>query len=1048
VKRLAAIIIIALAGVPLWSQGVPITGQVISSFGQPVPGAQIRVCNVTSSGSPCSPLTSLYYDYALSQVAPNPGSADANGNYLYFAPALSGIPGLYLVQVYPVAGGQPYDYVVNGGGVGGGGSPGLPNTAVQVGVNGVFTGYSTLLYTPSGGLQIGNPIVGVPLFNVDFGGNVTACSVNGIADPTCPTFAGGADPSGATDSTAAFVAAVATGLPVSLPQGTFKFSGQIHLTAFGQSFVGAGRGLTILNYLPPNLGTSYCDVPTSGNPAPHGILALNMSGNNETVNDLTVQGVQGVICPFVGIAASGTNDTIERNNVYSTYGMAIDALSSTKVRVLNNDIENFYYGVHTGASTGALVQGNTLVGGWSTGGQIPPWEVSGDVATVTATGSGYTTASGVAPTILTGSCSGTIGTYNITASGGAILPFSSYTATRPSGCSQGTTASVPGGAGGVITISSTVGSTYWDCSINEGATGARITNNEISDCGQSGVYFGGGNSDTSDNVISNNHVTHVRNYGLDFGVSTNGDTITHFAATGNVVTDNNQGNCHFVGVQNSTLGPNDCEETSGYTAYWGADAAPSGQNMNDFFGSSSVNAALIDDTLCGSTLAVYDTSIYNAIKFQNNGGSNVQFQGCNVVVGVISTPGATPLTIGTSPTILGSMPDLTYPLFSSGSAGWQLLGTWTGYSTGDVLKLVFNTGTSVAGASGEQSEEKYEVRLGNATTTPNLTGASLLVTLPQMDGTYPIPTVTAVQHSGSASAANEIWDIYISQTSFNIGTYTVSGMSALDQWQPIGTAASNPGTASTTVLPSNPLGSVVLTTLPNTFNGVTNSQKFETATSGDRGAISILDTTGTPAALIGVNLPTSSLFTFDIFSPSSLALNAGTSGGQVAIGNATPTFLTLFQATDFRWSNGTYFATLAPPALGTIGGTTQWNLPPCASGGCTDYLGKGLPIPDGTATFAAGTNVTSCLALSGYPAPTNTRGDLQIIGSAATAGQTICTVSFSASLIPVPSCVVTQNGGAVLYGIGWGAASNTSFTITSDVALSTGTVNVHYECGP
>jgi hypothetical protein len=113
----------------------------------------------------------------------------------------------------------------------------------------------------------------------------------------------------------------------------------------------------------------------------------------------------------------------------------------------------------------------------------------------------------------------------------------------------------------------------------------------------------------------------------------------------------------------------------------------------------------------------------------------------------------------------------------------------------------------------------------------------------------------------------------------------------------------------------------------------------------------------------------------------------------------------------------------------------------------TPVIGLPVSIPIGTATLAAGTNVTSCLAASGFPAPTNVRGDLTIIGGTATTG-TICTVSFSTTLSAAPSCVVTQNGGASAFGIGWGAPSSTAFTITAGITVATSTLTVHYDCKP
>jgi len=107
----------------------------------------------------------------------------------------------------------------------------------------------------------------------------------------------------------------------------------------------------------------------------------------------------------------------------------------------------------------------------------------------------------------------------------------------------------------------------------------------------------------------------------------------------------------------------------------------------------------------------------------------------------------------------------------------------------------------------------------------------------------------------------------------------------------------------------------------------------------------------------------------------------------------------------------------------------------------------GLSIPNGTPTYTAGTNVTSVACASGYTC-TNTRGELTIVGGTATTG-TIATVNFSATLASAPGlCIVTQNGGATLFGLGHGTPSTTAFTVTAGITVSASTVTVDYQCQP
>ena len=117
VNRLWLIIICAAILAPLgWSQtAIPISGEVISQYGQPVPGAQVRVCLVTSSGTPCTPTTPIFQDYGLSIPSRKPDAGRCERELAtVYAPPLSTSPALYLVQVNPQAG-TTYTYTVSGG---------------------------------------------------------------------------------------------------------------------------------------------------------------------------------------------------------------------------------------------------------------------------------------------------------------------------------------------------------------------------------------------------------------------------------------------------------------------------------------------------------------------------------------------------------------------------------------------------------------------------------------------------------------------------------------------------------------------------------------------------------------------------------------------------------------------------------------------------------------------------------------------------------------------------------------------------------------------
>ena len=62
--------------------------------GHPIAGATITVCQSTATGTPCSPLATIYTDATLTTPASNPFAGDGIGNYHFYAPA-----GRYLVQI-------------------------------------------------------------------------------------------------------------------------------------------------------------------------------------------------------------------------------------------------------------------------------------------------------------------------------------------------------------------------------------------------------------------------------------------------------------------------------------------------------------------------------------------------------------------------------------------------------------------------------------------------------------------------------------------------------------------------------------------------------------------------------------------------------------------------------------------------------------------------------------------------------------------------------------------------------------------------------------
>ncbi len=62
--------------------------------GHPVAGATVRVCQATATGTPCTPLATVYTDATLTTTSTNPFQTDGIGNYHFYAPA-----GRYLIQI-------------------------------------------------------------------------------------------------------------------------------------------------------------------------------------------------------------------------------------------------------------------------------------------------------------------------------------------------------------------------------------------------------------------------------------------------------------------------------------------------------------------------------------------------------------------------------------------------------------------------------------------------------------------------------------------------------------------------------------------------------------------------------------------------------------------------------------------------------------------------------------------------------------------------------------------------------------------------------------
>lgn len=142
-RLLQALTSIALlwAAALAWGQGGAITGQVINNSGYPAANVPVRVCGYTSTGNPCTPLSTIYADPYLSSPIGNPTATDNYGNYSFFVPT-----GYYIVQIVPSSG-VTYSYLVSSSGSASVYSVGLTMPAIFTVTGSPITGGGTLAVT-------------------------------------------------------------------------------------------------------------------------------------------------------------------------------------------------------------------------------------------------------------------------------------------------------------------------------------------------------------------------------------------------------------------------------------------------------------------------------------------------------------------------------------------------------------------------------------------------------------------------------------------------------------------------------------------------------------------------------------------------------------------------------------------------------------------------------------------------------------------------------------------------------------------------------------
>jgi hypothetical protein len=287
---------------------------VFGPSGHPIAGATVRVCQATATGSPCTPLATLYTNATLTTTSANPLQADGIGNYHFYAPA-----GRYLIQIT---------------GPGLTGTMSYPDVILAPDVSSTSSGndISAFGLTLGGNLSVaGNATITGTLTTSNFspgsfspsslmvGGNASVAGPRPYIDVTAPPY--NADPTAASDATAAIQAAITAacgysvashGRPsVFIPSGKYSITqtqtgtsttapifticGGLHIFSYG-SLSTTSQGAN-----PPEGAVLYVNGGASPNGAPVFLISNSGdgSGPNSDVNNT-----------FENIAINGYNQAI------------------------------------------------------------------------------------------------------------------------------------------------------------------------------------------------------------------------------------------------------------------------------------------------------------------------------------------------------------------------------------------------------------------------------------------------------------------------------------------------------------------------------------------------------------------------------------------------------------------------------------------------------------------------------------------------------------------------------------------------------------------
>jgi Pectate lyase superfamily protein len=353
---LAFVAFVCLAG-PAAAQGSRKDDIVFGPSGHPIAGATVTVCQPTATGTPCTPLATIYTDATLTVVAPNPFNADGIGNYHFYAPA-----GRYFLQITgpQITGALNYPDVI------------LP---ADVSSSGSGNNISAFGLTLGGNLTVaGNATISGTLSSTNFNpGSLTPSTLSVLGNetvtgprPRVDVTAFGAKGDGVTDDTVAIQAAITFvcnshasntgGGSIFFPPGVYALTQpQLPSTAAifplpcnGLHFVGGNASGTSIGAAQFNRAPQTRLQVTASGPSPNAaaVFSLIFPDNGATTfENLTINAKNEAIFMY------DSNENVLRNVCLTT--QATGQTDNTPLKVTNS-FWIFMYGGCLQAGNGSL----------------------------------------------------------------------------------------------------------------------------------------------------------------------------------------------------------------------------------------------------------------------------------------------------------------------------------------------------------------------------------------------------------------------------------------------------------------------------------------------------------------------------------------------------------------------------------------------------------------------------------------------------------------------------------------------------------------------